>query len=72
MQVYWPMDVKWYTGYVKGYDMETKIHHVWPFAYLSYYFNDWNSFKLKKLCASIVSVRLAILDLLIEISSFHK
>ncbi|MED6138307.1 hypothetical protein PIB30_073073, partial [Stylosanthes scabra] len=27
-KVFWPMDIKWYAGHVKGYDMETKIHHV--------------------------------------------
>ncbi|KAK7273149.1 hypothetical protein RIF29_14196 [Crotalaria pallida] len=27
-KVYWPMDDKSYSGYVKGYDTVTKIHHV--------------------------------------------
>ncbi|KAL1323025.1 hypothetical protein HN51_068043 [Arachis hypogaea] len=27
-KVFWPMDIKWYAGHVKGYDIETKIHHV--------------------------------------------
>ncbi|BAT83120.1 hypothetical protein LR48_Vigan03g008900 [Vigna angularis] len=27
-KVFWPMDLKAYTGYVRGYDKETKIHHV--------------------------------------------
>ncbi|KAK7374756.1 hypothetical protein VNO80_08193 [Phaseolus coccineus] len=27
-KVYWPMDLKAYTGYVRSYDKETKIHHV--------------------------------------------
>ncbi|XP_020218632.1 histone-lysine N-methyltransferase ATX2 [Cajanus cajan] len=27
-KVYWPMDLKSYTGYVRSYDKETKIHHV--------------------------------------------
>ncbi|OIW17292.1 hypothetical protein TanjilG_22404 [Lupinus angustifolius] len=27
-KVYWPMDDKSYSGYVKGYDTETKIHNV--------------------------------------------
>ncbi|XP_028759661.1 histone-lysine N-methyltransferase ATX2 [Neltuma alba] len=27
-KVYWPMDLKWYIGRVRGYDSETKIHHV--------------------------------------------
>ena len=30
LQVYWPMDLKAYIGYVRSYDKETKIHHVWP------------------------------------------
>ncbi|XP_027353550.1 histone-lysine N-methyltransferase ATX2-like [Abrus precatorius] len=27
-KVYWPIDLRSYTGYVKGYDKETKTHHV--------------------------------------------
>ncbi|KAK7295625.1 hypothetical protein RJT34_18536 [Clitoria ternatea] len=27
-KVYWPMDMRSYTGYVKSYDKETKIYHV--------------------------------------------
>ncbi|XP_057436320.1 histone H3-lysine(4) N-trimethyltransferase ATX1-like [Lotus japonicus] len=27
-KVHWPMDLKSYAGYVKGYDIEAKIHHI--------------------------------------------
>ncbi|KAI4334802.1 hypothetical protein L6164_013511 [Bauhinia variegata] len=27
-QVYWPLDLDWYTGSIEGYDSETKLHHV--------------------------------------------
>ena len=28
LQVYWPLDIDWYSGCVESYDEETKLHHV--------------------------------------------
>lgn len=69
-QVYWPMDLRSYIGYVKGYDRETKIHHVrrlliWIIGQIIWVVLN------KKFCAFMFYVYMTILSLLFEISSFH-
>lgn len=62
------MDLKSYTGLVKSYDREAKIHHVRP--YLNYCSNDLNSFK-KNVVRNYDHVYYTMLYMLFEISSVH-